>query len=186
MIAQVANIGVQGLTVAPTAPAINHLLFADDCLVFISATSESADRLNRILLIYASCSGQSVNREKSAVFFSPNMPTSRREALKQILGVLVEAFSDRYLGLPTAVGRITSGTFDHIGESSRSKMNGWAERLLACAGREILIKSVIQAIPTFSMSCFLLTKKVCKKLTSCMAKFWWSGSLDRRSLHWIS
>ena len=65
-------------------------------------------------------------------------------------------------------------------------MNGWAERLLACAGRETLIKSVIQAIPTFSMSCFRLTKKVCKGLAASMAKFWWSGSLDRRSMHWLS
>ena len=65
-------------------------------------------------------------------------------------------------------------------------MNGWAERLLACGGREALIKSVIQAIPTFSMSCFRLTKKVCKGLIASMAKFWWSRSLDRRSMHWLS
>ena len=65
-------------------------------------------------------------------------------------------------------------------------MNGWAERILACAGRESLVKSVIQAIPIFSMSCFLLTKKVCKSLTSCMAKYWWGSSVDRRSLHWIA
>lgn len=65
-------------------------------------------------------------------------------------------------------------------------MQGWAERLLACAGREVLLKSVIQAIPTFSMSCFLLTKKVCKHLTSSMARYWWSSSIHRRSMHWIS
>lgn len=89
--------------------------------------------------------------------------------MKQELGIFVEAFTERYLGLPTAVARITSGTFDHIGERSRGKMQGWAPRNLACAGREILLKSVIQAIPTYGMSCFQLTKKVCKQLTSCMA-----------------
>ena len=36
------------------------------------------------------------------------------------------------------------------------------------------------------MSCFKLTKKVCKALTSCMAKYWWGSSLDRRSMHWLS
>ena len=108
------------------------------------------------------------------------------QTIKNILDVHVEAFSERYLGLPTAVGKITSGTFDHIGERSRSKMQGWSERLFVCAGRETLLKSIIQAIPTFSMSVFLLTKKVCKTLTSCMAKYWWSSSLDRRSMHWMS
>ena len=176
----------KGIRVSFRAPWVNLLLFADDSLIFISATQESADRLNAILLIYATCSGQAVNRDKSAIFFSPNTPHARRQAVKLVLGVHVEAFSDRYLGLPTAVGRITSETFDHIGDRSRSKMNGWAERLLACAERETEIKSVIQAIPTISMSCFRLTKKVCKGLIASMAKFWWSGSLDRRSMHWLS
>ena len=168
------------------APWVNHLLFADDCLIFLGANIQSATRLNDILLIYGEASGQRVNREKSAIFFSPNTPAGIRQSVKQSLDVQMEAFSERYLGLPTAVGKITSGTFDHIGERARSKMNGWSERQFACAGRETLLKSVIQAIPTYSMSCFLLTKKVCKGLSSCMAKFWWSSSLDKRSLHWIS
>jgi hypothetical protein len=57
---------------------------------------------------------------------------------------------------------------------------------MACAAREVLLKAVIQAIPTYSMMCFLLTKKVCKSLASAMAKYWWSSSLDRKSMHWVS
>ena len=56
--------------------------------------------------------------------------------------------------------------------------------MISCAGREVRIKCVTQAIPTFSMSCFKLTKKVCKGLVSCMAKYWWTSSLDRNSMHW--
>jgi hypothetical protein len=106
--------------------------------------------------------------------------------MKTTLNINVEAFSERYLGLPTTVGRITSGIFYHIGEISRSKMQGWSEKLMACAAREVLLKAVIQAIPTYSMMCFLLTKKVCKSLASAMAKYWWSSSLDRKSMHWVS
>ena len=124
--------------------------------------------------------------EKSSIYFSPNAPPSVHEAMKHALGIFMEASTERYLGLPTVVGRITSGSFEHTGKRSRGNMQGWAERLLACAGREVVLKSVIQAIPTFSMSCFLLTKKVCKQLTSSMARYWWSSSIDRRSMHWIS
>lgn len=175
----------RGVRASFRAPWVSHLLFTDDSLIFINANSQSAERLNSILRVYGEASGQCVNRDKSAIYFSPNTPHELCRFMKGVLGVSVEAFSDRYLGLSTAVGRITSGTFDHIGERSRSKMRGWSERLFACAGREVLLKSVIQAIPTFSMSCFLLTKKVCKNLTSSMAKYWWSSSIDRRSLHWI-
>ena len=90
------------------------------------------------------------------------------------------------LGLPRAVGRITSGTFDHIGGRIRSKLQGGSERMISCAGREMRLKTIAMAIPTFSMSCFKFTKKVCKSLVSYMAKYRWSSSLDRRSMHWLS
>lgn len=35
------------------------------------------------------------------------------------------------------------------------------------------------------MSCFSLSKGTCQKITSMMWKFLWSGSLDKRSMHWL-
>ena len=104
--------------------------------------------------------------------------------MKTTLNIPVEAFNEKYLGLPMVVGRITSGTFDHISERSRGHMQGWLEKLLACAGRETLIKSTAQAIPTYPMSTLLFTKKVNKSLTSPMVKYFWSSSIDKNALHW--
>ena len=67
--------------------------------------------------------------------------------------------------------RLDVSPVDHISERARGKMQGWSEKLLACVGRETLLKSVIQSIPTYPMSTFLLTKKVCKSLTSPMSIF---------------
>jgi hypothetical protein len=78
------------------------------------------------------------------------------------MGIVAEAFSERYLDLPTAIGRITSGTFDHIGERIRNKLNDGSERMVSCAGWEVFLKVVIQVILMFSMGCFKLSKKVCK------------------------
>ena len=64
-------------------------------------------------------------------------------------------------------------------------MNGWAEKNLSYPGKGTLITSVIQAKATYSMSCFLLSKGSCKKLTSMMGQFWWSGNVDKRSMHSI-
>ena len=176
----------RGIRVSFRSPWVNHLLFADDSLIFMGACAESADRLVAILDIYADFSGQKVNKQKSSIYFSPNALQPVKDIVKNILGITVEAFSERYLGLPTAVGRITSGTFDHIAERSHGCMQGWSEKRLSSAARETLLKAVIQAIPRYTMSCFKLTKKVCKSLVAAMARFWWSSSVDRKSLHWLS
>jgi hypothetical protein len=55
--------------VAPSAPAVNHLLFADDSLLFVKASDEGAMQVNTILEKYCNASGQRVNLNKSSIFF---------------------------------------------------------------------------------------------------------------------
>jgi hypothetical protein len=106
--------------------------------------------------------------------------------VKQVLNIQKEAFSEKYLGLPTAVGRITDEVFEYITDSARGQMNGWDERFLSYPDKEVLIKLVAQAKSTYSMSAFDLSQGSCKKLVSMMARFWWSGILDKRSMHWTA
>jgi hypothetical protein len=85
--------------------------------------------------------------------------------------ISTEALVEKYLGLPTALGRSTDDQFEHIVATVNKLVAGWAPRLLNMAGREVLIKSICQAIPTYSMSCFKLSKKWCKKIATVVARF---------------
>jgi hypothetical protein len=58
--------------------------------------------------------------------------------------------------------------------------------LLSKAGKEVLIKAIAQAIPTFLMSCFYLTKGFCDELSAMIAKYWWSKQDKENKIHWIS
>ena len=60
------------------------------------------------------------------------------------------------------VGEKKKHNFVYIKERIWKKLQGWKEKLLSQAGREVLIKSIIQAIPTYSMSCFKLPKGLIK------------------------
>lgn len=52
-------------------------------------------------------------------------------------------------------------------------LKGWKEKLLSQVGKEILIKAVVQAIPTFTMSCFKLPKGLINEIEGLIRKFWW-------------
>lgn len=54
------------------------------------------------------------------------------------------------------------------------------------AGREVLIKSVAQAIPTYIMSCFRLPDGVCYEIDSMVCNFWWGQKEETRKILWTS
>ena len=47
-------------------------------------------------------------------------------------------------------------SLNYIKERVWNKLQGWKEKLLSPVGREVLLKVMVQAIPTFAMGCFLL------------------------------
>ena len=99
-------------------------------------------------------------------FFSPNTEVC------QILNIMTESLSDKYLGLPSMIGVDKVTCFKHLTERIKMLVNGWKERTLSFGGKEALIKAVAQAIPTYVMSVFKFPKKNCKGITDAMSKYW--------------
>jgi len=48
-----------------------------------------------------------------------------------------------------------------------------------------LIKAVVQAIPTFTKSCFKLPIGLCDEIEKLIQRFWWGQRGDRRKIHWV-
>ena len=181
-----AGAGVRGITVAPNAPEVNHLLFADDSLLFFEATDASATRIEELLRIYCNASGQRVNMDKSSIFFSKGVPDAARNSIKNILSVHNESLTEKYLGLPSDVGRAKEGSFKYLKDRIWKKVQGWMEKCLSAGGKEVLIKSVDQSITTYSMSCFKLPRGVCEHINGIIMKFWWGSKEGKRKPHWVS
>ena len=63
------------------------------------------------------------------------------------------------------------------------KLKGWKEKLLNPAGKEVLIKVVIQTIPSYTMSILKFLRGFCEKLCKKVARFWWSMNGEDRNTH---
>jgi hypothetical protein len=86
-----------------------------------------------------------------------------KDEVRQVLQIEKEALSEKYLGLPTAVGRSTTEAFEFMSNRIRGLIGTWSGREASCAGREVLLKSVAQAVPTYTMSCFFALKDYMQK-----------------------
>ncbi|KAK5818638.1 hypothetical protein PVK06_023581 [Gossypium arboreum] len=84
------------------------------------------------------------------------------------------------------VGRKRRQAFQHLKDRIKMKIDTWSTRLLLQGGKEVFIKAVLQAIPTYTMGCFLLPKSLCEEMEQTIAKFWWQKRHGRREIHWCS
>ena len=93
---------------------------------------------------------------------------------------------EKYLGLPSLARRNKKITFKEVKTKLAKKLAGWKEKLLFKARKEILIKAVDQAIPTYTISCFKIPDSLCDEMTSIIRNFWWGQCKEERKMAWIS
>ena len=108
-----------------------------------------------------------------------------KHGIKATLGVPEIMQYEKYLGLPSLVGKRKKESFNYIKEKVWRKLQGWEAKLLSQAEREVLLKAVIQAIPTYTMGCFKLPVGLCNEIETLIKKFLWGQRGDRRKIHWV-
>ena len=95
---------------------LSHLFFANDSLIFCKASLEECDALQQILKVYEHASGQQLNRAKTSSFFNQNTSNDIQEEIQQRFGAQVIKQHEKYLGLPSLVGKNKRNTFNEIKE----------------------------------------------------------------------
>ena len=145
--------------------------FVDNSLIFYKESLEKCDSLQRVSHIYENASGQQLNQAKTSLFFSSNTQKEIQEEIKNKFGAQVIKQHEKYLGLLSLAGWNKMSTFNGIKEKLGKKLARWKEKLLSKAGKEVLIKVVAQAIPTYTISCFMMPDSLCDDLTSMIRNF---------------
>ncbi|KAL5570359.1 hypothetical protein UlMin_026934 [Ulmus minor] len=149
--------------------------------MFLDANRSNFEVLSKILRLYCAASSQSVNFEKSEIYFGQDISFPIQQELAGLFGVRFVECHDKYLGLPTFAGKCKRELFSFIKSRVWNKVKGWNSSLFSQAGKEILIKAVLQAIPSYAMSCFKMPKRLIKDIHCLISRFWWGWRLIRYS-----
>lgn len=158
----------RGIAVSSVSPRISHLVFADDCYIFMEFNEEHASCLKWILDVYCKQAGQKINFHKSELFTSPNMCARDVSKLKLIFGVKFVDKPGVYLGANMDFTMRKGSIFGRILERVGSKLASWKAPLLAFPSRLILAKHVLLTIPNYLFS-------ELNQIKSVASHFLWGG-----------
>lgn len=124
------------LKVARSAPSVSHLLFADDSLFYYKQEAQELDFLNGLLKEYSLASGQRINYQKSSIYFGKQIPLTRKEEIKQQLGINEEGGKGVYLGLPETFGGSKVSILGFLKDKLSQKISGWQNNFLSQVARK--------------------------------------------------
>ena len=91
----------------------------------------------------------------------------------------------KYLGLPADWGKSKKQALAWLKDRISNKLSRWKENFLSQAGKDVLLKSVIQAIPIYAMSILKFPDNFCQELNMLISNFWWKKA-ESQGIHWKS
>lgn len=180
-----ASRSISDLRISKRGPSLSHLFFADDSLLFFRARVDEAHVIQNILQCSERASGQVVNFDKSTVAFSSNIDDQTQVSVSGVLQVRSTPCHQHYLGLPAFMPRSRVSSMKFIKDRVWRKIQSWKGKLFSVRGREVLLKSVVQAIPCYTMNCFRIPKKIVCEINRMMSRFWWSRVEEDTRIHWV-
>lgn len=77
----------------------------------------------------------------------------------------------KYLGLPNMLGRNKTSILGYLKDKVAEKIRSWDARTISRAGKEVMVRSVAQALPTFAMNMFLFPLDITKDIEKTLSKF---------------
>jgi hypothetical protein len=102
------------------------------------------------------------------------------------MGVRHVLGTGNYFGLPSVIGRKKKEIFAYIKDRIWKRINSWRGRALSRAGKEVMIKSVLQAIPSYIMSIYIIPTTTITEIERLLNGFWWGGSNNNNGIRWLA
>ncbi|XP_073066025.1 uncharacterized protein [Primulina eburnea] len=165
---------VRGLVVGRDKMEVTHIQFADDTLFLIQSATDLLVVVE-LLKFFCTKSGLKINFEKSSLL-GLNRLDDEVDALAAAIGCKKDQWPIKYLGLPLGGDPKKLEFWTPVISKMSTKLGAWKKAFLSRGARLVLIKSVLNAMPTYYMSIFKVPNKVEKQLEALMRNFLWDGA----------
>lgn len=159
----------QPIKIGTNGPAISHLFFAYDCLLFTRDKASQVRLVKDVLQAFCLASGMKINIQKSQFLPSKNLTQTKVAKLESLLEFKHTYNIGKYLGFPLLSGRVKNSDFSYIVDKINSRLAGWKRKLLSRARRVILAKSVLTSMPVYSMHNLWIPEGICDHRLLCQA-----------------
>ncbi|XP_026451075.1 uncharacterized protein LOC113351275 [Papaver somniferum] len=177
---------LSGIRINQHCPVINHLFFADDCLLFFEADSTQMHQLQHLLHIFGQASGQVINMQKSTLFFGKQTSNAHRYNITGILGMKVMGLGEKYLGIPLLLHRSRHKNCQGIIHNMNNRLQGWRSKIVNQAGRTTQVNSVLSSMGMYQMQVFKLPETSLHQMERIQRSYWWNSYVKSRSQKYIS
>ncbi|XP_074305237.1 uncharacterized protein LOC141640287 [Silene latifolia] len=156
---------------------LNHLMFADDLLMFCKGTASSIIWILRCFATFYAASGLHMNKSKSEIYFN-GATTSTVNNTLQVSGFKSENLPFKYLGIPMSSKKLTKNEGMKLLDKLVARIRGWGIRHLSYAGRLTLVSSVLSTLHTYWVNIFLIPNGILNRVNAICRNFLWAGKSD--------
>ncbi|XP_057817112.2 uncharacterized protein LOC131030356 [Cryptomeria japonica] len=111
---------LKGVEIHEGLELVSHSQFADDTIFFGEASIREAQVIRKTLDMYAETSSQSINMDKSEIFFF-NISKGLQRRIASVLGFKVGTSPTKYLGVPLFEGIGRSRYWDELVDKYHNK-----------------------------------------------------------------
>ncbi|XP_042983381.1 uncharacterized protein LOC122312796 [Carya illinoinensis] len=123
---KVAEKKIQLFSHPVNSPVVSHLLYADDIVLFTNASKGTIRCLMNVFKQYERWTGQKVNYEKSAIYYSKKISNQRINDIRRVTGFVQCEFPCKYLGAPIVDGRLKARHLDYLVAKLLTEDSLWA------------------------------------------------------------
>jgi hypothetical protein len=139
-------------SLSPHCDTLRVALYANDAAMFLKPCAREMEVLHNILQLFADASGLVTNMTKNQ-FYPIRCDNVNLEFLSEY-GLPMSTFPSSYLGLALHIRKPTRYALQPLVQKVGDRPPWWKRNFLTYPGRELLVKSVLSAMPTHFITIF--------------------------------